>query len=198
RTDGKHIVPTERGLALFGVLERADPALVDPGVTAQMELLLDQVLVGEQEMVGAIDAVCTQASRIIGRLTDGTTPGDAALVASAVGQPGRVSRRGRAAGEGAQRPPRLARRRKAKASAGPTEVAAGATGHTPPDRGAVGRSAAAAPQGRKGSPRPSRRTAGGPTRPGKRQQGGTAAEGDTPLRIPFGNKEVALQLGARY
>jgi len=32
--DGKHIVPTERGLALFDVLERADPALVDPGVTA--------------------------------------------------------------------------------------------------------------------------------------------------------------------
>src|SRR3712207_7707007 len=26
---GKLVVPTERGLALFGVLERADPALVD-------------------------------------------------------------------------------------------------------------------------------------------------------------------------
>ena len=50
---GKHIVPTERGLSLFGVLERADPALVDPGVTAQMERLLDEVLVGQQEMEGA-------------------------------------------------------------------------------------------------------------------------------------------------
>ena len=69
--DGKHIVPTERGLALFAVLERADPALVDPGVTAQMERLLDEVLVGQQEMVGAIDAVCAQASRIIGRLQEG-------------------------------------------------------------------------------------------------------------------------------
>ena len=67
--DGKHIVPTERGLALFGVLERADPALVDPGVTAQLELLLDEVLVGRTEMMGAIDAVCAQALRIIGRLT---------------------------------------------------------------------------------------------------------------------------------
>jgi DNA topoisomerase-3 len=28
--DGKHIVPTERGLSLFAVLEQADPALVDP------------------------------------------------------------------------------------------------------------------------------------------------------------------------
>jgi DNA topoisomerase-3 len=29
------IVPTETGLSLFGVLKQADPALVDPGVTAQ-------------------------------------------------------------------------------------------------------------------------------------------------------------------
>ena len=73
---GKHIVPTERGLALFSVLERADPALVDPGVTAQLECLLDEVLVGRQEMMGAIDAVCAQAQRIIGRLTAGTETGD--------------------------------------------------------------------------------------------------------------------------
>src|SRR4051794_2658295 len=68
--DGKHIVPTERGLVLHDVLQRADPALVDPGVTAQMERLLDDVLVGRQDMVSAIDAVCDQASRIIGRLTE--------------------------------------------------------------------------------------------------------------------------------
>jgi DNA topoisomerase-3 len=71
--DGKHIVPTERGLSLFAVLERADPALVDPGVTAQMECLLDEVLIGQQAMVGAIDAVCAQASRIIGRLQESAT-----------------------------------------------------------------------------------------------------------------------------
>ena len=68
--DGKHIVPTERGLVLHDVLERADPALVDPGVTAQMERLLDDVLVGRQDVMSAIDAVCDQASRIIGRLTE--------------------------------------------------------------------------------------------------------------------------------
>ena len=66
---GKHIVPTERGLALFGVLERADPALVDPGVTAELECLLDDVLTGRQEMMGAIGAVCDSARRIIGSLT---------------------------------------------------------------------------------------------------------------------------------
>ena len=62
------------------VLERADPALVDPGVTAQMERLLDEVLVGQQEMVGAIDAVCAQASRIIGRLQEGAGSIDATLL----------------------------------------------------------------------------------------------------------------------
>jgi hypothetical protein len=81
---GKHIVPTKRGLALFDVLQRADPALGDPGVTAQMERLLDDVLVGQQEVVGAIDAVCAQASRIIGRLLEGTTSADAALLSAAV------------------------------------------------------------------------------------------------------------------
>lgn len=66
---GKNIVPTDRGLSLFGVLERADPALVNPGVTAQLECLLDDVLVGRQKMMGAIDAVCVAAVRIIERLT---------------------------------------------------------------------------------------------------------------------------------
>ena len=65
---GKHIVPTERGLALFKVLGQADPALVDPGVTAEFECLLDDVLTGGQPMMGAIDAVCDSARRIIGTL----------------------------------------------------------------------------------------------------------------------------------
>jgi DNA topoisomerase-3 len=75
----KNIVPTETGLSLFGVLKHADPALVDPGLTAQLECLLDDVVVGKQEMVGAIDAVCDVAQRIIGKLTEGATPGVLAL-----------------------------------------------------------------------------------------------------------------------
>src|SRR3984957_8183260 len=80
---GKHIVPTEAGLSLFGVLKQADPALVDPGVTAQLECLLDEVVVGKQEMVSAIDAVCDVAQRIIGKLKDGAVPGGAPLLGAA-------------------------------------------------------------------------------------------------------------------
>ena len=82
---GKHIVPTETGLSLFGVLKQADPALVDPGVTAQLECLLDDVVVGKQEMVGAIDAVCDVAQRIIGKLKDGAVAGGAPLLGAAAG-----------------------------------------------------------------------------------------------------------------
>jgi DNA topoisomerase-3 len=71
----KNIVPTASGLTLYGVLRVADPALVDPGVTAQLECLLDDVVVGKQEMVGAIDAVCDVALRIIGKLKDGVPGG---------------------------------------------------------------------------------------------------------------------------
>ena len=81
-TQGKHIVPTETGVSLFGVLKQADPALVDPGVTAQLECLLDDVLVGKQEMVGAIDAVCNVAERIIGKLKEGAAAGGPPLLAA--------------------------------------------------------------------------------------------------------------------
>jgi DNA topoisomerase-3 len=82
---GKHIVPTETGLSLFGVLKQADPALVDPGVTAQLECLLDDVVVGKQEMIGAIDAVCDVAERIIGKLKDGASAGGPPLLGAVVG-----------------------------------------------------------------------------------------------------------------
>ena len=82
---GKNIVPTETGLSLFGVLKQADPALVDPGVTAQLECLLDDVVVGKQEMVGAIDAVCDVAERIIGRLKESAAAGGPPLRGDVVG-----------------------------------------------------------------------------------------------------------------
>src|SRR5712675_2190769 len=81
----KNIVPTETGLTLFGVLKQADPALVDPGVTAQLECLLDDVVVGKQEMVGAIDAVCEVAERIISKLKEGVIAGVPSLLGSAGG-----------------------------------------------------------------------------------------------------------------
>ena len=82
---GKHVVPTETGLSLFGVLKQADPALVDPGLTAQLECLLDDVVVGKQEIVGAIDAVCDVAQRIIGKLKDGAAAGALPSFGSAAG-----------------------------------------------------------------------------------------------------------------
>src|SRR5208283_335291 len=82
---GKNIVPTDTGLSLFGVLKQADPALVDPGLTAQLECLLDDVVVGKQEMVGAIDAVCDVAERIIGKLKEGAAAGAPPLLGAAAG-----------------------------------------------------------------------------------------------------------------
>ena len=91
---GKNIVPTETGLSLFAVLKQADPALVDPGVTAQLECLLDDVVVGKQEMVGAIDAVCDVAERIIGKLKEGGTAGGPPLLGGrSATATGRIRRR---------------------------------------------------------------------------------------------------------
>jgi DNA topoisomerase-3 len=168
-------------LALFDVLQKADPALVDPGVTAQMERLLDDVLVGQQEMVGAIDAVCAQASRIIGRLTDGTVSADVALLRAAV-QPktgGKARRRG---------PPR----KQSLHSRTPGQD----------DTGAPSKRANAPPgeqrrkQGRKlSTARASAKRSGKAAEVGI---AGVTAVDETLLRIPFGNKEAALALGARY
>jgi DNA topoisomerase-3 len=54
-------------------------------VTAQLECLLDDVVVGKQEMVGAIDAVCDVAERIISKLKEGATAGGPSLLGSAGG-----------------------------------------------------------------------------------------------------------------
>src|SRR5439155_10872584 len=96
---GKNIVPTETGLSLFGVLKQADPALVDPGVTARLECLLDEVVIGKQEMIGAIDAVCDVAQRIIGKLQAGATAGERPLLGTAI------------AGDAGTRPPTPAMKR---------------------------------------------------------------------------------------
>jgi DNA topoisomerase III len=81
---GKNIVPSETGLSLFGLLKQPDPVLVDPGVTAQLECLLDEVVIGKQEMVGAIDAVCDVAQRIIGKLNEGGAGGEPSVLSSVI------------------------------------------------------------------------------------------------------------------
>ena len=92
-------MPTETGLSLFGVLKQADPSLVDPGLTAQLECLLDEVVIGKQKMIGAIDAVCDVAQRIIGKLQEGAATGGPPLLGAAI------------AGDAGSRPPTPAMKR---------------------------------------------------------------------------------------
>ena len=208
--DGKHIVPTDRGLALHGVLERADPALVDPGVTAQMECLLDDVLVGRQGMMSAIDAVCDQASRIIGRLTAQGTSGTIPAILATSMAPARRQRgafsgsagssQAKAPAPGGRRKPALGNDAVASATAG-----AGATRRRSPRPSAVNTATSA-------TVRTQIAAKGGDLKksriwdavPGKQSSKpapsgvGEMSSGETPLRIPFGNKEAAQALGARY
>lgn len=218
---GKNIVPTERGLILFDVLQKADPALVDPGVTAQLERLLDEVLTGTTEMMGAIDAVCAQASRIIGRLTEHAASGATSLVAA-----GHSTQ----AASGPDRPPTpamkayvisLAKQRSCKPPRGYAGSAsicrafldkhAGRTGST------ISEPQAGVQQASRAKRRPVSEMADpvvpGAKRPGKRKARTPAdtqtmsdppvsptagAAADVRLKIPYGNKETAQRLGARY
>ena len=217
---GKNVVPTDRGLALFSVLKRADPALVDPGVTAELECLLDDVLTGRQEMTGAIDAVCGSARRIIGQLGERGADGEDAIL-------------GEADGSGGDRPPTakmrkfaasIAKSKGIKPPAGYTKSAAlcrafldehaprrsagqgeatnsgGGTGGAA-SRGGKPRKAGGARQGTERPKSKGLRRASGTERVRTEPRAGTArasAGSPTPLRIPYGNKEVAFNMGARY
>ncbi len=231
-TQGKNIVPTDTGLKLFAVLKQADPALVDPGLTAQLECLLDDVVIGKQEMVGAIDAVCDVAQRIIGKLKNGAPGGGGApLLGSGFG------------GAGVNRPPTTAMKRFAVTISRQKRVslpAGYATSgsicraflqqHAPKKSGEAaigessssGMSAGLEPNGsavpvksraKRGS-KPVKLTVEGSAPPAKRPLKPKAATvlaagvqsappqktagANTPLRIPYGNKEAAQKLGARY
>jgi len=252
---GKHIVPTEAGLSLFGVLKQADPALVDPGVTAQLECLLDEVVVGKQKMVGAIDAVCSVAERIIGKLKEGAAGGPPLLGAAVGNGPGTfpptpamkrfadsLSRQ-----KGIKAPPgyktsisicrKFLGEHASKKADGETpgklvskpvsptqmlyakKIAQGKGVVIPEEaklnsaamsawidsnrgtkRGRHGRKAyklaSVAPQSTATTKRSRKRKADAAAAPPVPAQPNSVT--GTPLRIPYGNKEVALKLGARY
>jgi DNA topoisomerase-3 len=230
-TQGRNIVPSEIGLKLFGVLEKADPALVDPGVTAQLECLLDDIVVGKQEMVGAIDAVCDAAQRIIGKLTQGPAADGAPLFGSGGG------------GSDGPRPPTpamkrftisISRQKRIPLPAG--YATSGAICRAFLERHAPRKPAGetAAPDGQQAAIRaqgsadesdhpirkrrrskdatgaaPDRRKAARGKATRKPRLKGTTVDvspglsrhdagANTPLKIPYGNKEVAMKLGARY
>jgi DNA topoisomerase-3 len=255
---GKNIVPTETGLSLFGVLKQADPSLVDPGLTAQLECLLDEVVIGKQEMIGAIDAVCDVAQRIIGKLQEGAAAGGPPLLGAAI------------AADSGSRPPTpamkrfadsIARQKRIKPPPGyDTSISICRTfldQHAPkkagsettlklepkpasparalyakniaqekniviPDEAKVNSAAMSAridsnratPSRKRGrraanklaasiSPRstaPTKRSRKrkADARPGSPAVAQPNSVTGTPLRIPYGNKEIALKLGARY
>jgi DNA topoisomerase III len=262
---GKTIVPTDTGLSLFGILKQADPALVDPGVTAQLECLLDDVVLGKQEMIGAIDAVCNVAERIIGRLKDGAATAGPSVFGAATGDGGGtypptpamkrfadslVRQKGLKPPAGyktsmaicrkflSEHAPRKTDGRadgKADAetmetgeagSVAPapvlctTEIATG-KGVAVPDEARENAAAISSGidanrrgkrrnAGRKAASKPAKSMAPRSTAPKRKSRKRKADTADlsttvetasvtgTPLRIPYGNKEVALKLGARY
>jgi DNA topoisomerase-3 len=214
--------------------------LVDPGVTAQMECLLDEVLIGRQEMVAAIDAVCAQASRIIGRLQEGATtvgtsllgvakargadrpptPAMKRLVDSLAQQKGLQPPRGYTASSAACRAfldQHAPRKDEIQATAQanvkqPAPARRTYTRRPAPDRGNSGvlptpidvhqRQRPGEPD-RKANGRKRKVASAKPRtrRTAQAREGALSSDapgGDTPLHIPFGNKEAAIQLGARY
>jgi DNA topoisomerase-3 len=252
--DGKNIVPTETGLALFGVLKQADPTLVDPGATAQLECLLDDIMVGKQEMVGAIDAVCDVAERIIGKLKEGAAAGGTPLLGAAVsnsagGRPPTPAMKrfadSLARQTGIKPPPSYTTSMsicraflnqhapkkvdgetgKRTKSIGPAHIAAEQTTRggdvsttteatvslaAIPERTDGNRGTKRRKRLRKTTSKPNVTTTPNSTvakkRSARRKAGVSAPptaarrnpEAVTPLRIPYGNKEVALRLGAHY
>jgi len=217
---GKHIVPTEAGLALFGVLERADPALVDPGVTAQLECLLDDVVVGRQEMVGAIDAVCDVARRIIGKLSEGGAAAAPALPGGSLddgaGYPPTPAMKRYADSlsrqKGIKPPPgyqtsmsicgRFLREHAPRKADGETPGKVGFQPDKAGKRRTRGRNSAAGLAKSASPPSTSPRKRSRKPKSGAAVASPAAAEpnsaADTPLRIPYGNKDIAFRLGARY
>jgi DNA topoisomerase-3 len=258
---GKTIVPTETGLSLFGILQQADPALVDPGVTAQLECLLDDVVLGKQGMVGAIDAVCDVAERIIGRLKEGDATAGPSLLGAAGGDgagsypPTPAMKRfadSLVRQKGIKPPPgyktSIAICRKFLNEHAPRQTSGKADGEAVGGTGdsksvspaqlsyatkiAIGKGVVIPDEAKADAAamstwidqnRPSRRRNAGrktvskrarstaprstapKTRPPKRKAAAAASPPaqtesatETPLRIPYGNKDIAVRLGARY
>jgi DNA topoisomerase III len=218
---GKNIVPTERGLALFDVLGKADQALVDPAVTAKLEFLLDEVLYGRRRAEEAIDAVCGQASRIIGRLRDGTLSDCIPLPVVSL-RPVPVARSGdkspRRKAQPAGSPPqgengqtKIPRRRarpaaaKARSSVSTAETASARRRTAKSLNASTSATGKAADGGARdvGVPGSAKRgvsrgkAAHGSTPSGEVRQSSADDDG-TRLNIPFGNKQLAMSLGARY
>jgi DNA topoisomerase-3 len=226
-------------------------------VTAQLECLLDDVVVGKQEMLSAIDAACDVAQRIIGKLKDGAAAGGPPLLGAAVGNgpgaypptPAMKRFADSLARWGIKPPPgyktsisicrKFLNERAPKTAEGETpgkleskpvspaqmlyakKIAQGKGVVIPEEAKAnsavmsawidSNRSAKRRKQARKtahklaGSIAPkspattsSRKRRAAAPHPAESARAQPNSVTDTPLQIPYGNKEVALKLGARY
>ena len=217
-------MPTERGLVLFDVLEHADQALVDPAVTAKLEFLLDEVLFGRRRAEEAIDAVCGQAARIIGRIQDGTPSDRAPLLAvssrlSPMARGTSANKRRTAHTPGSPPPEEGGQsdipRHRARPAPGRGRSSALPEGAAPGRRPSAQKVAKADGRASSAGKRADQEK-GHATEFGPMKQGGgrgklirvavetgdarqsSSANNGTRLKIPFGNKELAMRLGARY
>lgn len=62
---GKFLAPTEIGMGIFRLFRDKAPALVDPGVTAEWELRLDAVSLGEVEAQRIVDEIADAAGGLV-------------------------------------------------------------------------------------------------------------------------------------
>ena len=61
-------MPTPSGLKLYELLAKAAPSLVDPGTTAQWEMRLDEVVLGQNDFRAVIDGIAKSAAELISNL----------------------------------------------------------------------------------------------------------------------------------
>ena len=70
---GKLVVPTASGLKLYELLAKTAPSLVDPGTTAQWEMRLDEVVLGQSDFRAVIDGIANSAAELISCLQQQTS-----------------------------------------------------------------------------------------------------------------------------
>lgn len=122
--DGKWLVATPAGLALYEVLRNAAPALVDPGTTAVWEMRLDEVVTGRADFRAVIDGIAAEAERLIGTLKGRSGPViDLGAQAAPVGKAGRRRRAAAGSGAKAPRPARATRSRRRATTEAPAAEA---------------------------------------------------------------------------
>lgn len=74
---GKHIVPSNAGMALFTLLERAAPELVDPGTSARLEARLEDIVNARAKSADAIAEITERTRGLVERIA--SHRGDSAM-----------------------------------------------------------------------------------------------------------------------